>query len=187
MKIRSSTVTLVILSFLAVWPAFAAPNDPRDVAAVRQVVEAFRTSIVEKDKAKFTRLFFSENPERVNWQFVNDDARMARFHSLKRDAKKSRYIPASNYLNFIDSVVSSAKSSEEVFSEIRIDTDGEVASVDFDYAYLEDGRQTNWGREMWHLVRTEVGWKIISVIWSIRDPAPAPRVEAPLPDPGRAR
>lgn len=56
MKIRSSTATLIILSFLAVWPAFAAHNDPRDVAAVRQVVEAFRTSIVEKDRPRLTRL-----------------------------------------------------------------------------------------------------------------------------------
>ena len=33
-----------------------------------------------------------------------------------------------------------------------------------------DGKQTNWGREKWHLLRTEAGWKIISVIWSVHDP-----------------
>lgn len=170
MAIKSKTILLAFFLGLVASPALAAQNDEKDVAAIRQVVETVRTSIIGKDKARFTGLFFSENPERVNWQLVNDDARLARTRSVKPDAKKARYIPESNYLSFIDSVVSSTKSSEEVFSNVRIDTDGEIASVDFDYSYLEDGRQTNWGREMWQLVRTEDGWKIISVIWTIHDP-----------------
>jgi hypothetical protein len=170
MAIKSKTILLAFFLGLVASPALAAQNDEKDVAAIRQVVETVRTSIIGKDKARFTGLFFSENPERVNWQLVNDDARLARTRSVKPDAKKARYIPESNYLSFIDSVVSSTKSSEEVFSNVRIHTDGEIASVDFDYSYLEDGRQTNWGREMWQLVRTENGWKIISVIWTIHDP-----------------
>lgn len=170
MTIRSQAALLFVLLALAVRPAMAARNDDRDVAAIRQVVEAFRTSIIDKDKARFTALFFSDDPQRVTWQFVNDDARLARLRAVKPDAKKARDIPQSNYLSFIDSIVTSTQASEEAFSDVRIDTDGEVASVGFDYAYLEDGRQTNRGRELWQLVRTEGGWKIISVVWSMRDP-----------------
>jgi hypothetical protein len=36
--------------------------------------------------------------------------------------------------------------------------------VAFDYTFLANGKKTNWGREMWQLVRTEDGWKIFSVI-----------------------
>lgn len=171
MSIRHKVVVLGVLLVLALsQPAMAVQRDEKDVSAIRQVVETVRISIIEKDKARFTDLFFSEDPERVNWQWVNDDARLARIRSVKPDAKKARDIPESSYLSFIDSVVSNTKSSEEVFSNVRIDTDGEIASVDFDYAYLEDGRQTNWGREMRQLVRTENGWKIISVIWTLHDP-----------------
>jgi hypothetical protein len=140
------------------------------VAAIQGVVEKFRASIIDKDKATFTRLFFSDKPEQVTWQFANDDARMVRIRKEKPEARKARHLPEVNHLAFIDSIVSSKNSSEEVFKDVRIDTDGEIGSVAFDYEFLSNGKQTNWGREMWQLVRTEDGWKIISVIWTIRDP-----------------
>lgn len=150
--------------------AHAEQNNPKDVAAIQDVVEKFRTSIIERDKTTFVTLFFSEKPEQVVWQFSNDDARIARFRKTKPEARKARHLPEVNYLTFIDSIVASKNPSEEVFKDIRIDTDGEIGAVAFDYEFLSDGKQTNWGREMWQLVRTEEGWKIISVIWTIHDP-----------------
>ena len=55
---------------------------------------------------------------------------------------------------------------------MQIDTDGEVASVSFDYVYLSNDKISNSGREKWLLVRTEDGWKIISVVYTIRLPKP---------------
>ena len=43
-----------------------------------------------------------------------------------------------------------------------------MASVAFDYRFLGDGKETNRGQEVWSLVRTDAGWKIVSVIWSLR-------------------
>jgi hypothetical protein len=160
----------VFLGFSFSHAAVARQNEEKDVAAIKQVVEQFRTSIIHKDKTAFTSLFFSQKPEEVTWQFVVDDARLARFRKTRPESKKARHIPEVNYLTFIDSVCSSEKASEEVFSDVQVDTDGEVASVNFDYSYLANGVQTNSGREMWQLIRTEEGWKIISVIWSIHDP-----------------
>lgn len=162
--------TAASIAFALPFAASAGHNEAKDVAAIQDVVEKFRTSIIQRDKPTFTGLFFSEKPERVTWQFVVDDARLARVQKTKPEARKARHLAEVNYLTFIDSIVSSEKSSEEVFSDIRIDTDGEVGSVDFDYQFLADGKQTNWGREKWHLLRTEAGWKIISVIWSVHDP-----------------
>ena len=166
---------LAILALIALpsfpHPAWAAKNDAKDVAAVREVVEKFRTSIIRKDKATFVSLFYSDKPEHVTWQFVVDDPRLTRFQKTKPEARKARRIPESNYLTFIDGITKpEAKPSEEEFRNILVDTDGEIASVNFDYSYLAGGKETNWGREMWHLVRTEAGWKIISVIFSVRDP-----------------
>lgn len=154
-------------------PAQAAHNDPKEVAAIHQVVEQFRTSIINKDKPTFVSLFYSDNPQHVVWQFVVDDARLAHVKQTKPDAIKARRIPDNNYLTFIDGITKpGARPVEETFDNVVVDTDGEVASVAFDYAFLAEGKQTNWGREMWHLVRVEAGWKIISVIYTIRDPLP---------------
>lgn len=152
-------------------PALATDNDSEDVAAIREVVEAFRTSIIEKDKATFVDLFFSAKPEHVIWQFVDDDIRVAQLKKVVPEARKALRWPESNYLSFIDGITKvGSKPSEEVFRDVVIDTDGEVASVNFDYSFLLDGIEAMRGREMWHLVHTEDGWKIISVIWSHRTP-----------------
>ena len=53
---------------------------------------------------------------------------------------------------------------------MRIDSDRDVASVVFDYRFLRSGRESNRGLEAWHLVRTELGWRIVSVVWSVNPP-----------------
>jgi hypothetical protein len=55
-------------------------------------------------------------------------------------------------------------SIEEVFRDVTIDTDGLVASVNFDYSILRNGEEAHWGREMWHLVHTEDGSAVQSVM-----------------------
>lgn len=174
MKSWSRPLGAALLALVAgLLPAHAAHNDPNDVAAIHQVVEKFRLSIINKDKPTFVGLFHSDDPQRVVWQFVSDDARLARVRQTKPDALKARHLPDNNYLTFIDGITKpGARPVEETFDNIVVDTDGEVASVAFDYAFLAEGKQTNWGREMWHLVRVESGWKIISVIYTIRDPLP---------------
>lgn len=142
---------------------------PEDVTAIKQVVESFRTSLINKDKATYMSLFFSDKPEDIGWQFVSEDTRLEHIRKTKPDAIKARQIPSNNFIGLIDGAVAAKESREETFSNVSIDTDGEIASVSFDYAFLADGKKTNWGREMWQLVRTEKGWKIFSVVYTIRD------------------
>jgi hypothetical protein len=85
------------------------------------------------------------------------------------DAIKARQIPSINFVSLIDAAVAKPEPSEETFSNISVETDGEIAPVSFDYAFLASGKKTNWGKEMWQLVRTENGWKIFSVIFTVRD------------------
>ena len=144
-------------------------DNTRDVAAIEQVVEAFRTSLVNKDKAAYMRLFFSDKPEDIGWQFVSEDARLEHIRETKPDAIKARQIPGNNFVSLIDGAVATKEQREETFSNVSIDTDGEIASVSFDYTFLANRKKTNWGREMWQLVRTEDGWKIFSVVYTIRD------------------
>lgn len=165
---------LATLALIVSGRAHAAQNDPRDVAEIQKIVERFDAAFREKDVANFTELFFSEKPEEVIWQFVVEDSRLARIQQTMPEARKVRRVPGKNYLTAINAVAASPLSTEEKFSNVKIDTDGEIASVNFDYSYLEGNEEKNWGREMWHLVRTDRGWRIISVIFSARDPMPKP-------------
>ncbi len=140
-----------------------------DTAAIERVIDTFKTSIANKDKAAYMALFFSNKPEEIGWQYVSEDTRLEKIRNTKPDAIKARKIPTNNFVSLIDAAVAATERHEEVFSNVAIDSDGEIASVSFDYVFLMGNQKTNWGREMWQLVRTEGGWKIFSVVYTIRD------------------
>lgn len=159
-------ILLAILTSCASAPRTTGPS--ADVAAIQKVVETFRTAIITKDKPAFLQLFFSDTVEQVTWQAVVDDPSLQRIRKDRPQAIKARHRPDNNHVAFINGIVSGTDREEETFSDIHIDTDGEIASVSFDYVFLVNGSATNSGREKWLLVRTEQGWKIISVVYTIR-------------------
>ena len=57
--------------------------------------------------------------------------------------------------------------SREEFSNIRILTDRNIATVYFGYVYYNDNKKQNWGSESWQLVQTTKGWKIQAVSFSL--------------------
>lgn len=166
------------IAFAALLPIAASAQDAAPVASaytrdqarqdIGKVIEAFRTAIIEKDKPKFLALFPASGP--VAWQSVIGDGNLRQMRLNKPETIKANPNPKRSHLSFIDGIVSEPERSEETFDNIRIDTDGEIASVAFDYRFLGDGRETNRGQEAWHLVRTDDGWKIVSVIWSMHWP-----------------
>lgn len=62
---------------------------------------------------------------------------------------------------------SPTRKGKKKFRDIKIESDSDIASVFFDHSFHADGKKTNRGKEAWHLVRTDEGWKIVSVIWSV--------------------
>lgn len=138
-------------------------------AAIRQVVSDFQSALLQKDKARYLGLFFSDQAGEVGWQHVSEDRRLAHIRLAQPGAIKARRLPGNHFRALIDEAVGTPEPREERFSDAKIDTDGDVAAVSFDYAFLANGQPTNWGRELWQLVRTESGWKIFSVVYSIRD------------------
>lgn len=159
MKSRSfAAITLALaLPFL---PAHAAEGDP----GIFAVIESFRSSIIEKDRERFLDLFVQQD---VPWQSVVDDQSLARIQVQRPEAIKARFKKENNPVAFIDGIVASKNRSEETFSNIKIDSDGEVAAVTFDYSFLSNGKPTNWGKECWLMVRTEAGWRITTVAYSV--------------------
>ena len=107
-------------------------------------------------------------PERQSWYSVASERELQQRRAHKPDAARFR---ASDYDTFARSIEQSKAAEEERFSNIRIHTDGAVASVHFDFVYLSDGKPANQGQEAWHLIRTDAGWKIVSLIYSVDRPA----------------
>ncbi|MCL1636136.1 nuclear transport factor 2 family protein [Luteimonas sp. SX5] len=158
---KPSLLLALLLSFPALGHAAGVDPDNRSVEAV---VEAFRASIVDKDKPRFVKLFLHEN---TAWQSVTGDANLDKIRETKPQAVKVRVDAKDGHLSFIDDIVASKDREEEKFRNVKVETDGDIASVFFDYSYHSGGKETNHGKEAWHLVRTDQGWKIVSVIWSV--------------------
>lgn len=166
---KSLTLLLCCLLPFAAHAQAAAPAPaPASKDAAKQqieaVIESFRTAIIDKDKARFTGVILHEN---ITWQSVVGEGNYQRFREDHPDGVKAKIDLKRTPMTFIDGIVNSPNRSEEQFRDIRIETDGDVASVFFDYSFLSDDRETNHGKEAWLLVRTEQGWKIASVIWSV--------------------
>lgn len=162
--------------------AFAAPSyaatikDERE--KIQSVVETFRVSLIKKDTATFLKLFLKPN---IPWIGVTTDKTLARQSAGKTDSQApplEKLGPDDNPKDFIEWIAQNKAPVEETFENVRIDTDGEVAQVWFDYTFIDNGYKQNWGKEAWHIVKTKDGWKIASVIWSTElNPAPPPKRE----------
>jgi ketosteroid isomerase-like protein len=141
---------------------------------IERVIEVFRTSIINKDKDAFMKLFLRED---ITWVGVTTDASIEMLYAGRKDAslpRPKKYF-SSNPRSFIENIAKADGRREETFENVRIDTDGDVAQVWFDYSFKTGGHKQNWGKEAWHLVRAEDGWKITSVIWSMEfNPQPPP-------------
>lgn len=167
-----------------IFGASAAPlhaaTPAQDQANIRQVVEGFRVSLIKKDPPSFMKLFYSET---IPWIGVVTDNSLARAKAEKKDPKQpdpEKLYTSGNPRKFIEGFSKIPDNVEETFDNVRIDTDGDVAQVWFDYSFKFNGYKANWGKEAWHMVRTADGWKISSVIWSMEfNPVPPPKTDVP--------
>jgi hypothetical protein len=148
----------LLLAICLAGPAHAADAD---VSAIRQLVQQFQSAIVARDGKALGALFV---PEGGAWLAVLDEPTYAAARA--RNPAVQRLQP-STWREFADFVTHSARPIEERFHDVRIDTNGTVASVWFDFDFLADGKVTNRGSETWQLVRTDDGWKIHAMLYSV--------------------
>lgn len=166
------------LGILLSVPHIGYAQDPAESRQqIERVVEAFRSAIVNKDKDAFLKLLLKED---ITWTSVLNDTSIEMLYASRPDPKMKRphKIFNGSPRKFIEMIVNDKQGLEETFSNVRIDTDGEVAQVWFDYSFLADGVKKNWGKESWQMVRTGDGWKIAAVVWSQELAPPPPKAEA---------
>lgn len=137
-----------------------ASDAPTAQAQIEQVVEQFQAAIIAHDKTALEAMFVADGG---SWfEVLGEDA------YLKLKAKKPELsrVHADNFHRFAAFVGDSKQPIEEKFSNVRIQTDGAVASVYFDFSFLVDGMVSNVGSETWQMVNTGDGWKISAMAYS---------------------
>jgi hypothetical protein len=166
MHLLRSFAVLTAAVFCFIGPAHADDkagdaSHQADVAAIEQVVQQFQAAIIARDGKALGALFLQDHD---SWLSVADTPTFTAFRA--RDPKARKVFP-STWKKFADFVQGSPKPVEERFYNVRIDTNGAVGSVWFDFDFLQDGKVTNRGSESWQLVRAEDGWKISSMLYSM--------------------
>ncbi|WP_313706377.1 hypothetical protein [Massilia sp.] len=178
MKPYPAAAAFAIALFLSSSVTAHAETPAQSRQQVERVVEKFRMAIANKDKDSFMKLFLRED---ITWVAALDDASLARIKARRADKSLPcpKKIVSASPREFIDDIAQASVPLQETFDNVRIDADADVAQVWFDYSFKAGDYRENWGKEAWHLVRTEDGWKIASVIWSMTlNPEPPPSAGA---------
>jgi hypothetical protein len=139
----------------------ASADHDADVKAINQVVDSFKAAIIAHDGATLGGLFLQDHD---SWLSVPDQATWA---TIKARNPAARQVMVGSWRQFAEFVKTSPKQVEERFYNVRIDTNGTVGSVYFDFDFIDDGKVTNRGSESWQLVRVDAGWKISSMLYSV--------------------
>jgi len=132
-------------------------------ANIKKVVEKFRKSIIQKDKATMNSLFFNEKAPFIA---VFSDEMLT-----KKRLEKADYPAAVDFGKFgtpADMISDDADSEEKIWN-VKVQTDGYLASVYFDYSDHKNGKKKAFGTESWSLIRVEQDWKITSVAFTVTE------------------
>lgn len=131
-----------------------------DHAQIQQLVERFKGAIIAKDGDAMRAMFLSG----ASWLQGTDKASLAKERIKQPDAQQ--FTPWSHE-QFAKFVSTAPTAIEETFDNVRIETDGIIGTVIFDYQFLTDHKTTNHGVETWQLVHTDEGWKISAMLYSL--------------------
>jgi len=156
-------IAIVLLNALSLSNAICQEKSI-DKKLLNELVIEFEQSIIEKDSARFKKIFFSESVPFVG--IMSKETEM----SIKKDYPDFEGISVSNCEKFIADICKSEKKQAENFYDIQIDNDGSIGSISFDYSFISGTRMIQWGHEKWNLVKINNSWLITDVVYSIHFP-----------------
>src|SRR5438067_3255277 len=128
-------------------PGQASAQEPaKGRQQIESVIETFRTAIIRKDKDAFMKLFLKAD---ITWSGVTTDASIKMLYASRPRPEMAppSKVFMSSPSQFIDFVANAPAPLEETFSNVRIESDGEVAQVWFDYTFMAGAYKQNWGKE----------------------------------------
>lgn len=160
---RSSTHLFPIaalITALGVVPV-SASTAATEEASVIAVMHRFDSAIREHDAAGLKALFYNGE---VDWRITLSPSQVERLGKRFKDIQPvtDRF----GIFNFLNDEQSKRIPIAERFYGPQVVTDGQVATLTFDYDFTMNCKTVNWGKETWQLVKTEAGWKIINLLYS---------------------
>ena len=165
---------LVVLFVVALLVPGVGAADPRhpgsretskvEVQAIERVVRDFQVALKTKNTVLLSSLMLDSNivfaspvpPDRVRKARETEDVHFTG-------------LPAGGFGQFAG-FIRESKAVEEKFYNVTITQDANLAVVIFDFEFLESGVVGNRGMEVWQLMKTTAGWKILSVVWTSKGP-----------------
>jgi hypothetical protein len=135
-------------------------NTASDTIDVQHVIDAYHAAVLNHDGSRLASLFI---PQGSMWLNVLSDDAYARAKAKSPDAQKIR---VGSYADFAKIVSTSKASFNPTHTHLQQNSDGTIASVYFDFAFLIDGKEQNRGSETWVLVKGSDGWRIAAITYS---------------------
>lgn len=154
-------------------PIQAATVSAEDRADIEALIARFQQAIATKDKPGMAALFYNQT---VVWRASGHPA--SREALSRMTGEPAEVVQNEGAYDFLDDPQLAAISIEERFYNPVIRSDGQIATVTFDYDFRAQGQIQNWGSESWQLVKTPDGWRILHLLFSVNLQmlVPAPEV-----------
>ena len=128
-------------------------------AQIEQLMTGYHRAVLSHDGTRLASMFIDKG----SWFNVLSDAAYERARARNPGAPKVR---TWTYQQFANVVANSHLVMDPQHSDVRILTDGTIASVYFKYVFLIGGHPENHGSETWQLVKANDGWKIAAIAYS---------------------
>ena len=144
-------------------PAIASTAD--DTVDVQHLIAAYHEAVVSHDAPRLIALFI---PSGSAWVSALSDEGLRRARAKSPGTTKIR--PGS-LETFAKLVATSTSALDPRHTNLKVRSDGTIATVTFDFSFLIEGKVQNRGAESWQLIKGDDGWRIVSIIFSSTPPA----------------
>lgn len=164
MNVQAPIAPALIALAIASVPGLACASVRDDTVDIDHLVAAYHQAVVDHDAQRLTALFV---PEGGAWFSVLTDEGLRRTRTRKPDAARLRPGSAAAFAQL---VASKTTQLDPRHADLKIWSDGAIASLTFEFRFLIDGREQNRGGECWQLVKGDDGWRIASIVYSSTPP-----------------
>jgi hypothetical protein len=128
-------------------------TDNQDETAIVDVLDQFEQGIREKNHDVLLGVFLNDNAALYG---VRDGVHPGGFNPNSNTAK-----------GFADYITGSQATMEEHLIDPKVEIFEGIATAVCTYEFFSDGVMSNYGVDIFSLVKTEKGWKIASIVWSV--------------------
>jgi hypothetical protein len=168
-SLRSASCLLIVLAGTAAYGQGAASQATQTYgtepstsakAAIERLMAEYHQAVASHDGARLSSLFVGKGSA---WFNVLSDAAYTRARAKNPAASKVRLW---SFQQFAKVVSTSHATLDPQHANVRILTDGTIATVYFNYVFRVNGKAENRGSETWQLVKASDGWKIAAITYS---------------------